>query len=111
MGALRADRLEPGTRSGSRDAVEARRAPAAWLDEARKYKVLPLDDRRVERFNSDLAGRPSLVKGNTQLLFGGMARLTENTTINIKNKSHAVTAEVVVPATGAEGVIIAQGGA
>jgi arylsulfatase len=82
-----------------------------WLDEARKYNVLPLDDRRVERFNSDLAGRPSLVKGNTQLLFGGMARLTENTTINIKNKSHAVTAEVVVPDTGAEGVIIAQGGA
>ena len=82
-----------------------------WLDEARKYNVLPLDDRRIERFNSDLAGRPSLVKGNTQLLFGGMARLTENTTINIKNKSHAVTAEVVVPDTGAEGVIIAQGGA
>ncbi len=82
-----------------------------WIDEARKYNVLPLDDRRVERFNSDLAGRPSLVKGNTQLLFGGLARLTENTTINIKNKSHAVTAEVVVPDTGAEGVIIAQGGA
>jgi arylsulfatase len=82
-----------------------------WLDEARKYNVLPLDDRRVERFNSDLAGRPSLVKGNTQLLFGGMTRLSENTTINIKNKSHAVTAEVVVPETGAEGVIIAQGGA
>ena len=82
-----------------------------WLDEARKYNVLPLDDRRIERFNSDLAGRPSLVKGNTQLLFGGMARLTENTTINIKNKSYAVTAEVVVPDTGAEGVIIAQGGA
>jgi arylsulfatase len=52
------------------------------------------------------------VKGNTQLLFGGMTRLTENTTINIKNKSHAVTAEVVVPDKGpAEGVIIAQGGA
>src|SRR4029450_11266731 len=43
-----------------------------WLEEARKYNVLPLDDRRVERFNSDLAGRPVLVTGNTQLLFGGM---------------------------------------
>jgi arylsulfatase len=82
-----------------------------WLEEARKYNVLPLDDRRVERFNSDLAGRPSLLKGNTQLLFGGMARLTENTTINIKNKSHSVTAEIEVPEGGAEGVIIAQGGA
>jgi arylsulfatase len=29
--------------------------------------------------------------------------------LNIKNKSHSVTAEIVVPAKGAEGVIIAQG--
>ena len=49
-----------------------------WLIEAVKYNVLPLDDRRVERFNSDLAGRPELVKGNSQMLFGGMGRLTEN---------------------------------
>jgi arylsulfatase len=40
-----------------------------------------------------------------------MGRLTENSLLNIKNKSHAVTAEVVVPEAGAEGVIIAQGGA
>jgi arylsulfatase A-like enzyme len=82
-----------------------------WLIEAAKYSVLPLDDRRVERFNSDLAGRPQLVKGKTQLLFGGMGRLTENAVINIKNKSYAVTAEIVVPNSGADGVIIAQGGA
>jgi arylsulfatase len=84
---------------------------ARFLEEARKYNVLPLDDRRVERFNPDLAGRPTLIKGNSQLLFGGMGRLTENTMINVKNKSHAVTAEVEVPESGAEGVIIAQGGA
>jgi arylsulfatase A-like enzyme len=82
-----------------------------WLEEARKYDVLPLDDRRVERFNSDLAGRPVLIKGDSQLLFGGMGRLSENATINVKNKSHSVTAEVVVPDAGAEGVIISQGGA
>jgi arylsulfatase A-like enzyme len=82
-----------------------------WLAEARKYNVLPLDDRRVERFNSDLAGRPVLIKGKSQLLFTGMGRLSESSMLNIKNKSHAVTAEVEVPETGAEGVIIAQGGA
>jgi arylsulfatase len=82
-----------------------------WLAEARTYNVLPLDDRRIERFDPAIAGRPVLVKGNTQLLFGGMGRLTENTVLNIKNKSHAVTAEIEVPAAGAEGVIIAQGGA
>ncbi len=82
-----------------------------WLIEAVKYNVLPLDDRRVERFNSDLAGRPLLVTGNSQILFGGMGRLTENSVLNLKNKSHSVTAEIVVPDGGAEGVIIAQGGA
>jgi arylsulfatase len=84
---------------------------ALWLDEARKYNVLPLDDRRIERFNPDLAGRPVLVKGNTQILFGGMGRLTESSLLNVKNKSHAITAEVEVPPSGAEGVIISQGGA
>jgi hypothetical protein len=82
-----------------------------WLEEARKYNVLPLDDRRIERFSPDIAGRPTLIRGNSQLLFGGMGRLTEASLLNVKNKSHAVTAEVVVPASGAEGVIIAQGGA
>ena len=70
-----------------------------WLEEARKHNVLPLDDRRIERFNAELVGRPELVKGNSQRLFGGMGRLTESSLINIKNKSHAVTAEVVVPET------------
>jgi arylsulfatase len=82
-----------------------------WLEQARKYNVLPLDDRRVERFNPDLAGRPTLIKGKSQLLFGGMGRLSESATINIKNKSHSITAEVDVPDEGAEGAIISQGGA
>jgi hypothetical protein len=82
-----------------------------WLIEATKYNVLPLDDRRIERFNADLAGRPQLVKGNSQLLFGGMGRLSENSVLVMKNKSFSITAEVEVPAKGAEGVIIHQGGA
>ena len=80
-----------------------------WLIEAARYKVLPIDDRVAEKLNPDIAGRPVLVKGKTQLLFGGMGRLSENCVLNIKNKSHSVTAEIVVPAQGAEGVIIAQG--
>ena len=81
-----------------------------WLIEATRYNVLPLDDRIAERINSDTAGRPVLIKGNSQILFGGMGRLSENSVLNMKNKSHSVTAEIVVPATGAEGVIVAQGG-
>jgi arylsulfatase A-like enzyme len=82
-----------------------------FLAEGCKYNVFPLDDRRVERFNADLAGRPTLVKGNSQILFSGMGRLTENVLLNIKNKSHAVTAEVEIPEGAAEGVVFAQGGA
>jgi arylsulfatase A-like enzyme len=82
-----------------------------WLIEATKYNVLPLDDRRIERFNSDMAGRPVLVKGNSQLLFGGMGRLSESSVLVMKNKSFSLTAEVEVPSKGAEGVIIHQGGA
>ena len=81
-----------------------------WLIEATRYNVLPLDDRVAERMNPDLAGRPVLIKGKTQILFGSMGRLSENSVVNIKNKSHSVTAGIVVPASGAEGVIIAQGG-
>jgi arylsulfatase len=82
-----------------------------WLIEAAKYNVLPLDDRRVERFNAELAGRPLLIKGNSQLLFSGMGRLTESCVLVMKNKSFTITAEVEVPDKGAEGVIIHQGGA
>jgi arylsulfatase len=81
-----------------------------WLIEATKYNVLPLDDRGVERFNSESAGRPQLVKGGRQLLFGGMGRLTEGSILNLHNKSYAVTADIVVPKEDAEGVIIALGG-
>jgi arylsulfatase A-like enzyme len=81
-----------------------------FIIEAGKYNVLPLDDRRFERFNADMAGRPQLVRGTTQLLFGRMGRLTENSIVTMKNKSFSITSEVVVPASGAHGVILSQGG-
>ena len=81
-----------------------------WLIEAEKYNVLPLDDRRYERINPDIAGRPQLAVGTSQKLFPGM-RVTEASVLTVKNKSHSVTAKVTVPASGAEGVIITQGGA
>jgi arylsulfatase len=82
-----------------------------FLIEAARHNVLPLDDRRVERFDPDLAGRPQLVRGGRQILFRGMGRLSENSVIVLKNKTHSVTAEISVPEGGANGVIVAQGGA
>jgi arylsulfatase len=80
-----------------------------WLMEAIRYNVLPLDDDIANRMNPDRAGRPTLIRGNSQMLFGGMGRLSENCVLNIKNKSHSVTAQIIVPQQGARGVIIAQG--
>jgi arylsulfatase len=81
-----------------------------WVIEATKYNALPMDDRTAERFDPASAGRPTLIRGNTQLFYPGMGRLSENSVVSIKNKSFSVTAEVEVPADGADGVIIAQGG-
>jgi arylsulfatase len=81
-----------------------------WLIEATKYNVLPIDDRGAERFEPELAGRPTLIRGDSQQFFPGMGRLSENSVVSIKNKSFSVTAELDVPEGGAEGVIIAQGG-
>jgi arylsulfatase len=81
-----------------------------WLIEAVRYNVLPLDDSVAKRLNADTAGRPILIKGDRQILFGNMGHLSENSVLNVKNKSHSVTAEIEVPKSGAEGVIVAQGG-
>jgi arylsulfatase len=82
-----------------------------FLIEASKYSVFPLDDRTAERFNAAIAGRPDLPSGRTTMTFyPGMTHLMENTVLNVKNRSHTVTAEVEIPEEGAGGVIIAQGG-
>ncbi|MBH5143628.1 MULTISPECIES: arylsulfatase [Rhodococcus erythropolis group] len=82
-----------------------------WLIEAVKYNVLPIDDRRFERLNATIAGRPQLINGTTQVLFPGMKRLSEHSVLDIKNRSFSVTAAVDTAKKGAtNGVIIAQGG-
>lgn len=83
-----------------------------FLIQAARFNVLPLDIRSAERMNPDIAGRPALVTADPQTFYPGMRQLSENSTINIKNKSWSVAATVTVP-EGAEanGVPIAQGGA
>jgi Concanavalin A-like lectin/glucanases superfamily len=82
-----------------------------FLAEAEKYDALPLDDRGAERAVPELAGRPSLMGDRTSLtLYPGMVAIMENATLDIKNRSHTITAQVEIPQDGAEGVILAQGG-
>ena len=82
-----------------------------FMWQAQKYHALPIDDRTVERTNAEIAGRPDIMKGRTSLsLYEGMEGMMENTFINIKNKSFSITAEIDIPAKGANGVILSQGG-
>jgi hypothetical protein len=88
-----------------------RRLQDLFLIEAAKYQVFPLDDRVTERENPAVAGRIDLLGDRSSVTYrGGMRRFTEETTPNIKNRSHTITADIDVPETGAEGVLIAQGG-
>jgi len=81
------------------------------MTEAVKYSVLPLDDRTLERLNAALSGRPDLMSGRTSLtVYQGMTGMSENVFINVKNRSHTITADVEVPQGGANGVILAQAG-
>ncbi len=84
---------------------------ALFLKEAVKYSVLPIDDRTLERLNAALVGRPDLMAGRTSLtVYQGMLGMSENVFINVKNRSHTITAEIDIPKTGAKGVLLAQAG-
>ncbi len=84
---------------------------ALFMKEAEKYHVLPIDDRVIERMNPALAGRPDLLGDRTLItLYDGMDGMLENTFMNVKNRSKTITAELVIPKVGANGVILAQGG-
>lgn len=94
----------------SEHADKLRELQRLWLIEAARYGVLPMDDRVMERADTAVSGRPALIRGRTQILYEGMQRLTEHAVLNIKNRSHSVSAQIEVGDRPAEGVIIAQGG-
>jgi arylsulfatase len=84
---------------------------AVFLAEAKKYHVLPIDDRVFERMDAATVGRPDLMQGRTSLTLGeGMTGMLEGVFINVKNRSSTITAEVDVPAGGGNGTVLAQGG-
>ncbi len=80
-------------------------------EEAIKNHVYPIDDRRSERFDAGIAGRPDLMGERTSLtVYEGMTGLMENVFINIKNHSYTIEADVELTDSNANGVIIAQAG-
>ncbi len=84
---------------------------AIFLKEAVRNHVLPIDDRRSERFNPAIAGRPDLLGGRKSLtVYPGMTGMLENAFINVKGVHHTVTAEVELADASTDGVILAQAG-
>jgi hypothetical protein len=96
----------------AQDPAKLKEMQDLFMKEAAKNHVLPIDDRRVERFNPATAGRPDLMGDRTSLtVYPGMVGMTENAFINLKNRSYTITAPVELPRASTNGVIIAQAGA
>jgi arylsulfatase A-like enzyme len=95
----------------AKNPVKLKELQDLFLKEAIKYRVLPIDDRVLERMIPASAGRPDLMGSRTSLtVYEGMIGMSENVFINLKNKSHTITADVEIPTGGANGVILAQAG-
>jgi arylsulfatase A-like enzyme len=79
-----------------------------FMDEARKYQVLPLDNSILERL---LAPRPSATAGRTEFTYSGeVSGLPDGNAPNIIGKSYSITADIEIPAKGAEGMLNTLGG-
>ncbi|MDY7022319.1 MAG: arylsulfatase [Cyanobacteriota bacterium] len=76
--------------------------------EAAKYNVLPLDGRKTERL--DVANRPSLTVGRNTFIYPDQMRIPEGSAPDLKQVSHTITANVVIPETGVEGMLATLGG-
>ena len=59
----------------------------------------------------DFLNRPSPAAGKTRFIYrSGATRIPSGSAPNLSNRSHRIIAEVEIPESGAEGVLIAQGG-
>jgi arylsulfatase A-like enzyme len=79
-----------------------------WWAEAGKYNVLPLDPRLASRTLDPSA--PSAPPRPQYVYFPGGGEVAASAAPPVLNRSHAITAEVEIPAGGAEGVLLAVGG-
>jgi arylsulfatase len=77
-----------------------------WWREAERYQVLPLDNRLLEAL-LDPHHQPDDRK--TQVVWPFGAPIPENRVVQVRNRPHSLTASVVIPPEGAEGVLVAMG--
>ena len=76
--------------------------------EAQKYNVLPLDASVAARI---VAPRPNITAGRTEFVYTTpMVGLPQGDSPGILNASYTMTAEIEVPASGGDGMILTSGG-
>ena len=81
---------------------------AAFLAEAKKHQVLPLDASVAARI---VAPRPNITAGRNEFVYTRpMTGLPQGDSPFILNASYTFTAEIEVPQGGAEGMIVTSGG-
>ena len=79
-----------------------------FYEQAKKYDVLPLDNSTLKRF---MTQRPSATAGRTTFTYSGeLSGVPPAAAPNILDKDYTITANVDIPAGGAEGMIVTEGG-
>jgi arylsulfatase A-like enzyme len=103
-----ADDFSENNDLGAKNPDKLKELQGLFMDEARKYQVLPLDNSILERI---LAPRPSAVAGRTEFTyFGEVSGVPDGNAPNLLTKSYSITAEVEIPTKGAEGMLNTLGG-
>ncbi|MFO0965105.1 MAG: arylsulfatase [Gemmataceae bacterium] len=78
-----------------------------WWVMASKYKVLPLDGRGIERLETP---RPEMSGPRDKYVYyPGTGEVEASNAADVRNRSYSITADVVIPKGGAEGVLLAHG--
>jgi arylsulfatase A-like enzyme len=81
---------------------------AKFIAEAKKYQVFPMDASVAARI---VAPRPNITAGRTEFVYTHpMVGLPQGDSPFILNASYTITADIEVPAGGAEGMILTSGG-
>jgi arylsulfatase len=82
---------------------------ARWWVEAGKHQVLPLDGEVTSRLTVE---RPQTSRPRTRFAYyPNLASVPAAATPKTMNRPHSIEADVTIPAGGAEGVLLANGGA
>jgi arylsulfatase len=80
----------------------------AFIAQAKKYQVFPLDASVAARI---VAPRPNIAAGRTEFVYTHpMVGLPQGDSPGLLNSSYTVSADINVPAGGAEGMLLTSGG-